>query len=317
MKAGTIAQKKGNSTNRAPTCHRNPCSACRNSLRYRQDDGKCTINRPLLKNPDLLQPRALGALRLSSKIVEGRTLLNALRHSGATKAFFPSVKPHLEAVILNSAGGITGGDRFTFEAHAGTGSHLVLTTQAAERAYRALPDEKGQMSTRLSVANSARLDWLPQELILFDGCALDRRLDVELDKEARFLMVESMIFGRRAMGEYLTDVRFDDRIRIRRNGRLIYADGANLTGDVSRTLSRAALAGGAGAMASLVYSAPDAANHLAHIRANLPKLAGATLLMGDLLVLRALARDGFDLRRTLLPILDRLTSHRLPRCWRL
>lgn len=263
------------------------------------------------------QPRALGALRLSSKVVAGRSVLDALRQSGATKALFPRVAPHLEAVVLNSAGGITGGDRFTFEGHAGSGSHMVLTTQAAERAYRAQPGETGRISTRLSVANDARLDWLPQELILFDGSSLRRRLDVDLEGNARFLMVEPIIFGRGAMGENLTDASFRDRVRIRRDGHPIYADGVDLSGDLSRTLARAATAGSAGAMASLVYSAPDAATHLAPIRSILPQTGGATLLEADLLLLRALATDGFHLRRTLLPVLDRLTRHRLPRSWRL
>lgn len=223
----------------------------------------------------------------------------------------------MEAVILNSAGGITGGDSFDIEARAGTGSRLTLTTQAAERAYRAQPGEVGRVATRLRVENSARLDWLPQELILYQGGNLERRLDIALSGDAQLLMVEPVIFGRRAMGEHLSDARLSDRIRITRDGAPLYLDGAVLEGDLTRKLALPAIGNNAGAMASVVYVAPDATTHLAPIRSTLPESCGVSLLAEDTLVLRCLATDGFLLRRALLPVLDRLTDNTLPICWRL
>jgi urease accessory protein len=256
-------------------------------------------------------------LRLSSKTVSGRSVLDGLRQSGATKALFPTGRPHLEAIVINSAGGITGGDRFRIDAAAGRGSRLTLTTQAAERAYRAQPGETGRLTTRLTVAEGARLDWLPQELIVFQGASLERRLEVDLAPDARFLMVEPMIFGRRAMGERLTDARLSDRIDVRRDATPLYRDGLALSGDLIRRLARASTGGGCGAMASLLYVAPDAEGHLDAVRAALPASGGASLLAPDTLVLRLLARDGFELRRALLPVLDRLTENTLPTSWRL
>ena len=69
---------------------------------------------------------------------------------------FPRLPGPLQAIVINSAGGITGGDRLRLQAEAGEGAHLVLTTQAAERAYRANGATPGRIDTRLAVAAGAR-----------------------------------------------------------------------------------------------------------------------------------------------------------------
>ncbi|WP_112315412.1 urease accessory protein UreD [Rhodovulum viride] len=265
------------------------------------------------------QPRAQGEVRLSSKPGPRGSVLAGLRQSGAFKAVFPRAAPlpggtPLDAVLVNTAGGITGGDRFCCTLEAGAGSHLRVTTQAAERAYRAQPGETGQVANRLRVAPGARLDWLPQETILFEGCRLDRSLVVDLAPGARLLLVEPLVFGRAAMGETLRAARFRDRIEIRRGGVPLYLDALRFEGDVAAQLARPAVAAGAGALASLVLVAPEAAAHLAPIRTLLPATGGASLLAGDVLALRLLAPDSYHLRKVLIPVLTRLTEA-LPRSW--
>lgn len=279
--------------------------------------GDYVINKPL---PDLglaAQPRARGELRLSTKAVAGRSVIDGLRQSGASKVLFPQGRPHLEAIQINTAGGVTGGDRFRTEAHVGDHSRLTVTTQAAERAYRAQPGEIGHLTTRLSVGAGGRLDWLPQELILFQGSALSRRLEIDLAQDATLLMVEPVIFGRRAMGEKVSDAFWSDRISVDRSGRPLYRDGVRLSGDLAAGLSSPATGDGAGAMASLLYVAPDAALHLSGVRLALAASGGASLLADDVLAMRCLAADGFRLRRVLLPILDLLSGNTLPASWRL
>lgn len=260
-------------------------------------------------------PRTRGALNLSSKRYGARSVLDELRMSGAIKALFPR-KDHVEAIILNTSGGLTGGDRVTVSATAGEGSHLTLTTQAAERVYRAASDV-AQVGTQLQAEAGATLYWLPQELILFDGAALHRQLDIQLRANARLLMVEPVIFGRAAMGERLTSGHFRDRICISRDGVPLYHDITCLTGNIDAALSRPAVADGMGAMASLLYVGPDADTQLSPVRALLPSTGGASLIAPDTLALRLLAPDGFELRSALLPILDRLSRDSLPPCWRL
>ncbi|OLS52208.1 urease accessory protein UreD [Rhodovulum sulfidophilum] len=265
------------------------------------------------------QPRAIGEVRLSVRNGPRGTAIAGLRQSGAFKAVFPRVTgagsvPPLEAVLVNTAGGITGGDRFSCSLQAEAGSHLRLTTQAAERAYRAQPGETGRVANRLTVAAGARLDWLPQETILFEGCRLERSLVAELAPGARLLLVEPLVFGRALMGESLHAARFRDRIEIRREGVPLYLDALRFEGDVAAQLARPAVAEGAGALASLVLVAPDAAAHLAPLRAILPAMGGASLLAEDVLALRLLAPDSYHLRKVLIPVLSRLTQA-LPRSW--
>jgi urease accessory protein len=266
-----------------------------------------------------LQPRARGAGAVCVRVDEqGQTRIENLRQSGSLKLVFPrTYRPDAEAILVNTAGGVTGGDRFDLLADVGAGAHLTLTTQAAERAYRAQTDELGRINTMLTVGPKARLNWLPQEMILFDKCALRRNLTIDLAKDARLLMVEPLVFGRAAMQERMTDIHFQDRILVTRGAQPIYRDGMDLQGDASTHLARPGVANGAGAMASLVFVAPEAASQLNAVRALLPKTAGASMVAPDLLVMRLLALDSFERRTSLIPVLDHLTHNTLPLSWRL
>lgn len=255
-------------------------------------------------------------MRLSVKPANGRSLLSGLRQAGSLKALFPRISSGpCQAVMVNTAGGITGGDRFGIEARAEPGSALTLTTQAAERAYAAQPGETGTLSTRLEAGAGAVLNWLPQETILYDRCALTRRLEAEIAGDARLLVCEPLVFGRAAMGERVTQGAFRDRIAIRREGRPLYTDATRLEGDISASLARRAVADGAGAMAQVVLVAPDAEAHLRPIREILPEHAGASLIGQDVLAIRLLAPDSHLLRRVLIPVLTRLARAPLPRSW--
>lgn len=267
----------------------------------------------------LLQPRAIGAAKLSVMGDEnGTTRLVKLRQSGSSKLVFPKTHTKdVEVVMVNTAGGVTGGDTYELDVSVQANAALTLTTQAAERAYRAQGCEVGQITTNLSVQSGARLNWLPQELILFEGCNLHRRLTIDLASEARLLMVEPIIFGRTAMGETLQNARFRDRIKINRDGCPIYIDGMDFHGNLAAQLARPAVANGAKAMASVVMVAPVADRHLGAIREALPTTAGVSALTDDILVIRILASGGLELRRSLVPILEHLLQSTLPMSWRL
>ena len=248
----------------------------------------------------------------------GVTRLKELRQSGSLKLVFPKTHTRdVEAILVNTAGGITGGDQFDLDIRVEGGANLTLTTQAAERAYRAQYGEIGRVTSKLSVHNGARLNWLPQELILFERCALRRRLEIEIEPHAQLLMVESIVFGRAAMNEELRDVLFQDWINIIRDGQPLYLDGVDLQGDAAAHLARPAIANGAGAMAIVVMVGPDVDTQLRSVRAILPATAGASILSKDVLVIRMLASDSFELRRSLIPVLEHLSQYSLPTSWRL
>lgn len=234
------------------------------------------------------------------------------------KLVLPRVfRPDIEAVTVNTAGGVTGGDRLSLEAEVGIDACLTLTTQAAERIYRAQPGERGEIVNKATVARGGRLNWLPQETILFDHAALDRRLTVDLAGDAALLMVETLVFGRRAMGESLHRLHLRDRIRITRDGAPLFHDGVALDGDMTPHLARPAIADAAGAVATVVFTGARALSLLPGVRALLPDTAGASLLPGGVLVLRVLAPDSFDLRRCVIPALMLLNDGQLPLNWRL
>lgn len=259
----------------------------------------------------------MGRVDLSTKnAARGGTALSDLYQSGALKMLFPRRdNAPLEGIIINTAGGVTGGDAFSVSACLARDTHLSLTTQAAERAYRAQPDQIATLRNRLVVARGARADWLPQETILYEACALDRRLSVELETGASLFMVEPLVFGRTAMGEVLSDAHFRDRIEIHRDGTPLYLDAITLKGDVTGHFAGAEIAQGARAMATIVLVSDTAGSVLEPVRSMLPASAGASLIGRDLLVVRILAPDSFALRQSLVPVLGLLSKDTLPRSW--
>lgn len=263
-------------------------------------------------------PRAIGEARLSATFDDEETRLAQLRQSGSAKIFLPkgdAPPGALDALFLNTAGGVTGGDRFAYSGAAGPGAWIRLATPAAERAYRAMKGQSGALDVALSAEAGARIDWLPQETILFEGSALARRLDADLAPDARLLAVEPIVFGRAAMGERLTRIHFSDQWRVRRGGALVFADALRLSGPMEATLRARALLAGAGAMASVLYVGHDAEQRLAPLRANLPATAGASLIRPGVLVSRMLAESGYALRRALIPMLELLGRAPLPKVW--
>jgi len=271
------------------------------------------------ETPVTALPRARGSLRVASARSPDCSRLRDLFQSGSLKILFPSTagRNDLLGVCINTAGGMTGGDRFDIAAEAATGSRLTLTTQAAERIYRSQDGEPGRLSSRITVGPGARLDWMPQETILFDRSCLRRKLDIRLADDASFLMVEPLVFGRATMGERLRHIDFRDDIRLTRGGSLIFADAIRLTGDASDLLGHAAVAKGAGAVVSLLYSAPDADLFLPLLRDLMPPGGGVSLIRPGVLFARLLAKDSYLLRQTLIPMMTLLHGGPLPKTWTL
>ena len=263
--------------------------------------------------------RAYGNLLVRVGLRDGRTVLRDLRQEGSLKARFPRPAGWMEAVTLNTSGGVAGGDVLDSAFAVDAGGSASFSAQAAERFYRALPGSPpSTITTSITVADGASAEWLPQETILFDRCDVSRRLSVAMAADAWFLGVESLVFGRAAMGETLRQARIADTIAIRRDGRLILHDAVRLSGDVAACLAGPATARGAGAVATLVHVAPDAEARLDALReawTDAPAEAGASAWDG-MLVGRIVAADGAALRATVTKGLQSLRGSRpLPRVW--
>jgi urease accessory protein len=260
--------------------------------------------------------RAAGVGRITARAVDGATRLDRLYQEGCAKIRLPrdAAAQDLEAVLLNTAGGLTGGDRLAWRAEAGDGANLTLSTQACEKVYRSAGG-RAEVSVSLSAGSGAAIDWLPQETILFDGAAIARSIEADLAPGARLLALEAVVLGRTARVETVTRGRLRDRWRIRRQGVLVFADDVALEGPVAKIAAGASVLGGACAFASVLLLADDADRFLAPVRAAIGEAGGASAWDGRVFC-RLAAADGLALRRALIPALQALRGGRtLPRVW--
>ncbi|THV21385.1 urease accessory protein UreD [Peteryoungia ipomoeae] len=264
------------------------------------------------------QQRARGIGRLVTKSLGGRTRIAELYQEGAAKIRLPqSFTNELEAVTINTAGGITGGDAFDWGFRAGPGSFVTATTQACEKIYKAASGT-GAVTTTIDVGAGAKFHWLPQESILFDRASLTRRLEVDLAADAEFLAVEAILLGRKAMGEAMRQGFVGDRWRIRREGRLLHAEDLRLSGDVAAITAAKSVLSGRVAFATVFYTGPLAEALLCPIRDRIGENLGGVSHWNGKLVARITADDGFALRKILIPVISALRGGAsVPKVWTL
>ncbi|MCL4152765.1 UNVERIFIED_CONTAM: hypothetical protein GTU68_025707 [Idotea baltica] len=256
--------------------------------------------------------RARGKVRVTAKLRDGNTVLDRLYQSGSAKARIPK-GDGFEVVLLNTAGGITGGDLFENAINAAADTSVTVTTQTAERIYRSTGDE-ARVANALTIGSGARLDWLPQETILFDRARLRRTLNVHMAEDASFLAIEPLVLGRAAMGETVSRGFLSDHWRVRCGGCLVYADALRLDGNIALTTQARASLNGATACASLLYVAADAEDRIDFVRAALADDGSASAWNG-LLAARLVAADGARLRAALIRVVTILRTGPLPRVW--
>lgn len=260
--------------------------------------------------------RAQGAVRFGVHLQDGVTRRGDLHESGSLRVRFPSPEQEgLSGVFVNTAGGIAGGDRFDIDIAAAAGSRLTLTTAAAEKVYRA-PGAAAQLSIALKAAAGAHLAWLPQETILFDRARIIRRIDIDLAEDASLLLCEIVVFGRAAMGEKMLHGEFVDRWRLRRGGRLVFAETIRLDGDIGAKLARPAIANGAIAIGTALIVPGDAAL-VERIREASETFGGEVGISAwnGFAMARFCAQDAARLRADMMAVLGRASGVALPRLW--
>lgn len=260
--------------------------------------------------------RAEGAVAFDVHQVEGVTRRRHLHESGSLRVRFPSPEAEgLSAVFVNTAGGIAGGDRFDIDIAAGEASRLTLTTAAAEKVYRA-PGPAAQVNIALKAAAGAHLSWLPQETILFDRARVLRRIDIDLAEDASLLLCEIVVFGRAAMGERMLNGEFVDRWRMRRGGRLVFAETVRLDGDIGEKLARPAIANGGVAIGTALIVPGDEAL-VARIRELSDQFGGEVGIScwNGFAMVRFCAQDAARLRADMMAVLGRASGSALPRLW--
>ena len=260
--------------------------------------------------------RAQGAVRFDVRCEDGVTRRGRLHESGSLRVRFPSPEGEgLSAVFVNTAGGVAGGDSFDIAIAAGEGARLTVTTAAAEKVYRA-PDAPAQLDISLKAADGAHLAWLPQETILFDAAKISRRIDIDLAESASLLLCEIVVFGRAAMGERMERGEFVDRWRLRRGGRLVFAETVRLDGDIGAKLARPAVAKGGAAIATALIVPGDEAI-VERIRETANSFGGEVGISAwnGFAMARFCAQDAAALRADMMTVLGRASPTALPRLW--
>jgi urease accessory protein len=260
--------------------------------------------------------RAHGRVALALAASPRGVRRTASREDGSLRVRFPNAcADAAEAVLVNTAGGIAGGDQFAVDLALDAGARLVVTTAAAEKVYRSLGTDS-QFDVTATLADGAELTWLPQETILFDHARLARTITISLAPAAKLLLAETVVFGRAAMGETMREGGIADRWRVRRDGRLIFAENFRLDGAISARLSEAAVAGGRTALSTVLMVPGDDAACEA-VRAGSGAFRGevGVSAWNGLALARLAAHDGAALRHDLVVLLSALGRRALPRIW--
>ena len=259
--------------------------------------------------------RARGAIDLV--IVSGK--LKRFYQSGSAKIFIPKTYAKTtEAVLVNTAGGLTGGDIFGAKLRADGDTHLTVSTQTAERVYCALGPQAAKITIDIDLGGKASLHWLPQETILFDGAGFSRHLKVEMDDAASFLASEMMVFGRTAMHETVRQGNLSDQWRISRGGRLIHAEALRLDGHIDEKLLQPASADGGVCVATTLYVSRDAEAKADAVRSffkNHDDVRTAVSAWDGKLVIRSVCGNTARLKKLMAQFIEQFRNIANPRVW--
>jgi urease accessory protein len=271
--------------------------------------------------PGTTQPLLPAYIRAQGRIAfrlglapDGSTRLLDLREGGGYRLKLPR-GPDFEGVIVNTGGGLAGGDRLDVSVELDAGAAATLTSQSAEKVYRAQSDPSAT-TLAIDLATGSRLSWIPQPTLLFDGARLARRIEVAMAGDARLLIAEAVILGRGAMGETVCGGALKDRWAVRRDGRLVLAEALALAEPIDALLAGRCTGGGARAFATLALVSPEAEGELEAVRSLSADgcEAGASAWNG-MLVLRCLGVDPAAVTRHVAGIIARLERRPLPRVW--
>jgi urease accessory protein len=260
--------------------------------------------------------RAVGEVAVEVRADGGVTRRGPVHEAGSLRVRFPSPEQQgLSAVLVNTAGGVAGGDRFSVSLDVQADARLTLTTAAAEKVYRT-HGPAAQLDITLKVASGGHLAWLPQETILFDQARAERRIDVELADDASLLLSEMVIFGRSAMGETMRHGRFVDRWRMRRGGKLVFAETVRLDGDIGNLFGRRAVMNGGVAIGTALIVPGDAAL-VERLRAAADAFGAEVGISAwnGFAMARFCAQNAAKLRADMMTVLGRAAGRALPRLW--
>ncbi len=277
--------------------------------------------------PEQLLQRTSGTGRLSTLHTDQQTRIARLFQEGAAKLRLPRqtrVGMPLEAVMINTAGGLTGGDMLKWDMTCASGATLTLTTQACEKIYKSVGGE-ARVEVSLQVGEDASLFWMPQETILFDQGRLQRKMDVQISRGGSLLIAEAYLLGRKARGERVEQGYLEDRWRILYDGTLVHREDFLLSGPINDHIGREAVLSNHAAFATVLLFGDNVQDRIMALRdvqensrhcilgLSTWNIAGTGKILA-----RLVASDGYELRKRLVPLLEQLAgSIKVPKIWSL
>ncbi|MET4259979.1 urease accessory protein [Bradyrhizobium sp. S3.12.5] len=285
-------------------------------------DGNARSAHSILRDADLERASGVGRIVFDGGKRAARVV--NIYEKFPTRIMFPQISDDTarEAVLVNAAGGVTGGDRFDLDISAIGDARVAVTTQAAEKVYRAL-DEPARVSTRLKIRDTAKLAWLPQETIIFDRARIRRQIEIDLHSGTELMALEWLVLGRAAHAEEIRSGHIRDSWFVRRDGRLIWADSFFVSDCTFPHLSRKSLLSDRRTIGTLIYFGLDLDRRLETLRdaVQSQQCDTAVTMVGGLIVVRLASRGSSDLRGALTKMLHHFARElgpgpfRVPKMW--
>jgi urease accessory protein len=164
----------------------------------------------------------------------GKTCLIDLAHSGPLRiqrAFYPEGEACAHTYLLHPPGGLVNGDTIDIAIKLGEGTHSLITTPSAGKAYRSMSaDLRQRQSVRCRVESDAFLEWMPLENIVFNGARADFSLDIDLAEDAKLFAWEFTCLGRPASDETFDHGELTQLMTVKHDNQLLYRERCEFQG---------------------------------------------------------------------------------------
>ena len=236
--------------------------------------------------------------------------------SGCCKILNPkNYNEFKELVLINTAGGITCNDNIDINANINN-SKLSICTQAAEKIYAGIGDP-ARVEININLNNST-MYWLPKELILFDNSKLRRNININLSDNSNLIFCETTIFGRKAMSEKIKNISFSDQWKIYSNSSIKHFEAINIKGSTIDNFKNNYTFSNQSSLSTILIFG-DIVHQLEPVLRKVKKNLGnhycEMTKFDDKIIIRCLADDNYDLKKTLNIIMKNVINDKLPKSW--
>jgi len=244
--------------------------------------------------------------------------ITKLFQSGSSKVLFPnSYNKNNELVLINTTGGVTCNDTIHTNIKL-QNSEASISTQAAEKIYAGIGD-----SANIDIdiiLDNANLYWLPKELILFNNCKLKRRININLNNNSNLIFCETSIFGRKAMSEKLQNIYFSDIWKINSHKKLKHIEAINLNGKIQEVFNNKFAFNKNSSFSTILILGDFVESLSLDLKKIIHKITNILCeisIWEKKIVIRSIASDNYDLKKTLNFILESIIYDKLPKNWNL